>query len=406
MKTPTTREEAVECDVSDPLATYRDQFHLPEGVIYLDGNSLGPPPTATLHHLRQAAENEWAQGLIKSWNAANWINLPTIAGGKIARLIGAPAGDVLVGDSVSVNIFKIAAALLADHEGAIAFHRDEFPTDSYILQGLSRLAGRSLIALPPEADAQDLTPEIGVVVKSMVHYKSAAIADISRWEDAAARCGAAIIWDLSHAAGLLDLRLSDWGAKFAVGCGYKYLNGGPGAPAFLYVSHEKADQLHQPLSGWMGHAAPFEFSPDYAPAPGVKRFACGTPPILSLSALDAALNLFADIEMKQLAQKAQTLGDIFYHRLTHLGFETVTPPAPSARGGHVSFRSPHGYTMIQALIAEGVIGDFRAPDLMRFGFSPLFLRYQEVWDAADIFENTWRSNRWRAPQFAERRQVT
>lgn len=404
--TPASREEASALDHKDPLARYKAQFDLPDGVIYLDGNSLGPPPKAALVRLQSAGETEWRGGLIKSWNEAGWIDLPKACGAKIARLIGAREDEVIVADSVSINIFKLAAALCAKAPGAIAYHTDEFPTDGYILQGLSNLTGAPLMRLAADAGHDALHSDISVLVKSVVHYKTASIADIAAWETAAAQANVAIVWDLSHATGVLKMNMPAAGARYGVGCGYKYLNGGPGAPAFIYVERQAAATLNQPLSGWMGHAAPFDFAPDYAPAPGVERFACGTPPILSLSALDAALDIFADIDIAALEAKAKMLGDLFLARCAALNLESISPPPSKRRGGHVSVRFEHGYEVVQALIAQGVIGDFRQPDLMRFGFSPLFLGYRDVWDAASLLANILETEEWRAAKYSARRKVT
>ncbi len=403
--TPATREEASALDDKDPLARHKARFDLPDGVIYLDGNSLGPPPKAALARLQSTGEAEWRGGLIKSWNDAGWIDLPKTCGAKIARLIGARDDEVIVADSVSVNIFKLTAALCAKAPGAIAYHADEFPTDGYILQGLSNLTGSPLISLAPDASHGALYSDISVLVKSVVHYKTAAVADIAAWETAAQN-HVAIIWDLSHATGVLNIDMQAAGARYGVGCGYKYLNGGPGAPAFVYVERRAAATLNQPLSGWMGHAAPFDFAPDYAPAPGVERFACGTPPILSLSALDAALEIFADIDIAAIETKAKLLGDLFLARCAALDLESISPPPSKRRGGHVSVRFDHGYEVVQALIAHGVIGDFREPDLMRFGFSPLFLGYRDVWDAAETLRNILETEEWREAKYSMRRKVT
>lgn len=404
--TPASREEASTLDDKDPLARYKAQFDLPEGVIYLDGNSLGPPPKTTLARIQSTGEVEWRGGLIKSWNDAGWIDLPKTCGAKIARLIGAREDEVIVADSVSVNIFKLAAALCAQAPGAIAYHTDEFPTDGYILQGLSNLTGAPLMRLAMDAGHDAINSDINVLVKSVVHYKTAAVADIAAWEQAAAQNQAAIIWDLSHAAGIIDIDMHAAGARYGVGCGYKFLNGGPGAPAFIYAERHAAATLNQPLSGWMGHAAPFDFAPDYAPAPAVERFACGTPPILSLSALDAALDMFADIDIAALEAKAKMLGDLFLARCSALGLESISPAPSQRRGGHVSVRFEHGYEVVQALIAHGVIGDFRQPDLMRFGFSPLFLGYRDVWDAASMLANILETEEWRTAKYSARSKVT
>ncbi len=403
--TISSRQEALALDRQDPLAALRAQFDLPDGVIYLDGNSLGPPPRAALSRLAETAAAHWGRDLIKSWNSAGWIDLPKRCGAKIAALIGAAAGDVIVCDSVSVNIFKLASALMKQHPGALAYEHDEFPTDGYILQGLASLTGAPLIKREPGEPANAFKDNVSVLIKSAVHYKTAAVVDIAAWEAEAAKSGAVIIWDLSHAAGVIDINLEGAGARYAVGCGYKYLNGGPGAPAFVFVARAAAQSLDQPLSGWMGHARPFDFGGDYAPAAGVGRFACGTPPILSLASLDAALDVFDGVEMAAIEHKAKALGDIFLARAEALGLESVSPGADERRGGHVSLKFADGYAVVQALIARGVIGDFRTPDLMRFGFAPLYLRYADIWDAADALEEVLRSESWRDPTFAARKAV-
>ncbi|MFZ5616379.1 MAG: aminotransferase class V-fold PLP-dependent enzyme [Pseudomonadota bacterium] len=401
-----TLEEAEALDASDPLRALAGEFDLPAGVIYLDGNSLGPPPRAALARLREASETGWGRGLIRSWNGfgndAGWIDLPSRAGAKIARLIGAGADEVIVCDSVSVNLFKLAAALIAKRpDAAIAVDADEFPTDQYVLEGLSRLTGAPLIRLargetPPET--------IRILIKSLVHYRTAEIADMAEAEAAAKARGVDMIWDLSHATGLLAVDVAAAGARYAVGCGYKFLNGGPGAPAFLYAAGEEAARLSQPISGWMGHNAPFDFASSYEPAPGVLRFAAGTPPVLSLSALDAALDLFDGLDMRLLEKKARALGDLFLDRTGGLGLPP--PPSPMRRGGHVCLKSENGHAIMQALIARGVIGDFRAPDLMRFGFSPLFLSYADVRRAAATLGDVLATEEWRRPEFAQRGKVT
>jgi kynureninase len=398
-----TREEAARLDAGDPLAPYRDAFALPDGVIYLDGNSLGPPTKSALKRLRNTAEQEWSGGLIRSWNSAGWIGLPMVCGRKIAAVIGAAKDEVLVCDSVSVNLFKLAAAIIAQSDGPVAVDADEFPTDGYILDGLCGLLGAELIRLWPDASPPD---GVRLLVKSVVHYKTGAVEDIRHTEEAAQARGAKIIWDLSHAAGLLELNLTRDGARFAVGCGYKFLNGGPGSPAFVYVRSDEAEKLRQPLSGWMGHASPFDFAPTYRPAPGVSRFATGTPAILSMSALDAALDLFTGIDMRAVEAKARALGDLFLAQTAALGLATISPPIGAQRGGHVSLLHDHGYAIMQAMIARGIIGDFRAPNIMRFGFSPLILRHVDVWDAAEALGDILRTEEWREPRFSLRATVT
>ena len=372
-------------------------------MIYLDGNSLGPPTRDALARVQQTAEHEWSRDLIGSWNSAGWFDMPKTCGAKIAALIGARPDDVAVADSVSINLFKLAAALHRETGGPIRVFEHEFPTDGYILQGLASLTGAPLHTLSAGADPFD--ERGGLLVLSVVDYKTAEIVDIAAMEKRARAAGVSVIWDLSHATGLLPLAMDRDGARYAVGCGYKYLNGGPGAPAFVYVRGD-AGALNQPLSGWMGHKTPFAFETDYQPTDDARRFVCGTPPILSLSALDAALDIFTDVDLAATAAKAQHMGDMFLSRALAAGLETVSPLPGETRGGHVSLCFDHGFETVQALIARGIIGDFRAPNLMRFGFSPLYLSYEEVWDAADALINVLETQAWRDPQFARRAGVT
>ncbi|MEZ5920195.1 MAG: aminotransferase class V-fold PLP-dependent enzyme [Parvularculaceae bacterium] len=393
--------DAAALDRADPLRALREEFDLPEGVIYLDGNSLGPPPSRALERLTRTAAREWKEGLIRSWNDAGWIDLPMSAGAKVARLIGAEDDEVIVADSVTVNLFKLASALIEMRpRKSLCVEADEFPTDQYVMSALSKIHGAPLRRI----DGDAIPDDAGVVVRSLAHYKTAAIADMAEAEEKAARIGAAIIWDLSHAAGLLAIDVKRNGAKFAVGCGYKYLNGGPGAPAFLYASRDEAQKLNQPIAGWMGHASPFDFAPDYRPADGARRFAAGTPPILSLAALDAALDLFDELDMRLLEEKARSLGALFLERTAALGFPVLD--TKGARGGHVCLHSENGYQIMQALIAKGVIGDFRPPGLMRFGFSPLFLSFAEIDRAASILSDIIKTEDWRRPEYSKRSKVT
>ncbi len=396
-----TLQEAEALDAADPLRQFAAEFDLPEGVIYLDGNSLGPPPRAALARLSKTANEEWRQGLIRSWNDCGWIDLPLRAGAKIAKLIGAEADEVIVCDSVSVNLFKLASALMAQKPGrALAVEADEFPTDQYVLEGVASLTGATLHRLK----SGESTPTGSILIKSLVHYKSAEIAGMEAAEQSARDAGADIIWDFSHATGLVAFDVAKAGARFGVGCGYKFLNGGPGAPAFVYVGGGESARLSQPISGWMGHRAPFAFNIDYEPAAGVQRFAAGTPPILSLAALDAALDLFDGIDPRLVEQKSRALGDLLLAETKALGLAPLASPA--RRGGHVCLRSADGYAIMQALIARGVIGDFRAPDLMRFGFSPLFLSYADIWRAAAILADVLHTEEWRKPEFSRRGKVT
>lgn len=400
-----TLEEARAADRDDPFAGIARLFDLPQGVIYLDGNSLGPPPRPALDALAKAAQLEWGHDLIASWNSADWMGLPLRTGARIAKLIGAPENSVIAGDSVSVNLFKLAAGLVMGGARGVAVERGDFPTDGYIMEGLSQLSGTPFTYIEPGAGVAGLPADIDVLVRSAVHYKSAAKVDIAAEERAAGKLGKTIIWDLSHAAGLIDLKLERDGAKYAVGCGYKYLNGGPGAPAFIYCRPDLAERFSQPLSGWMGHATPFAFKDGYKPAGGVSRFAAGTPAILSMSALYGALSAFDGVDMGAVEAKARSLGDTFLAAVSPLGLETISPSS-AERGGHVSLVHKHGYAIVQALIAEGVIGDFREPDVMRFGFAPFYLSHQDVWRAGEMLVEIVRSGRYREPRFSQRAAVT
>ncbi len=400
-----TPDEARMLDRDDPFAKTAKLFDLPHGVIYLDGNSLGPPPRPALDALARTAQLEWGHDLIASWNSADWMGLPMRTGARIAKLIGAPDNSVIAGDSVSVNLFKLAAGLVMGGARGVAVERGDFPTDGYIMEGLSQLSGTPFTYIEPGAGVAGLPADIDVLVRSAVHYKSAAKVDIAAEERAAEKFGKTIIWDLSHAAGLIDLKLERDGAKYAVGCGYKYLNGGPGAPAFIYCRPDLADGFRQPLSGWMGHAAPFAFKDGYKPAGGVSRFAAGTPAILAMSALYGALSAFDGVDMGQVEAKARALGDTFLAAVSPLGLQTISPPS-AERGGHVSLVHEQGYPIVQALIAEGVIGDFREPDVMRFGFAPLYLTHEAVFAAGEKLVDIVRSGRYREPRFAKRAAVT
>jgi kynureninase len=402
---PTSRAEAQQRDREDPLADQRALFELPEGIAYLVGHSLGPPPLTATTRLVGATE-DWQQGLVRSWNSAGWIDLAERTGDHIAALIGAAPGEVIVADSVSVNLFKLAAAALPlARRYALFVEEDEFPTDQYIAAGLGALSGAEVRVLPPGSSFEALKAG-GVVIKSVVNYRSAEVADIAAHEREASRHGAFILWDLSHAAGVLDLKLKADGARLAAGCTYKYLNGGPGAPAFVYAAHELASDLRTPLPGWMGHTAPFAFDGAYVPRDGAARFASGTPPILSLAALGGALEAMADAPMDVVQTKARALGALAIDRAAAMGLDVLSPVEDARRGGHVSLRIAEGYPVVQALAACGVLADFRAPDTVRFGFSPLFLSYEAVWDAMAALADILAKRSWDQPQFHARAKVT
>lgn len=403
---PTNRDAALALDARDPLASSRDAFALEEGLIYLDGHSLGPATHKALEAVRTTSEEAWAKGLIRSWNEAGWIEWPRTVAAKLAPMIGAEPDEVIITDSVSVNLFKLAAAALPLVEKKrILVHEDEFPTDQYIAQGLSTLTACELVTVTEETLEAELRRG-GVLIKSLVNYRSAAIADTAALEAIAQASGAIIVWDLSHATGAAAMNVKAAGARLATGCTYKYLNGGPGAPAFLYASRDLIRDLHSPLSGWFGHAVPFAFEADYRPLETAARFAVGTPGILSLAALDGALDAFQGIDMDVVAAKARALGDMCLWWADRLDLPSLSPGAGQPRGGHVSLQHAEGYAIVQALIARGIIPDFRAPDAMRFGFGPLYTRFIDVWDAMTALEEILATRAWDRPEFKVKAAVT
>jgi kynureninase len=400
-------------DAADPLKGWRERFDLPEGVIYLDGNSLGAAPAVVHERLRAAMADEWATSLIRSWNRHDWIGAPARTGGKIARLIGARPGEVIVADSTSVNLFKLIVAALAARPGrkVILSEPGNFPTNLYVAQGVQALMdGVSLRTAPIAELPAALDEGVALVVLTHVHYKTGARLDLAGLTRAAHEAGALILWDLSHSAGAVELDLTAAGADLAIGCGYKYLNGGPGAPAWLYVAERLQAQLVSPLAGWMGHAEPFAFDDAYRPADGIARFLCGTPPMLSLLALECGVDMFDGVELRVLAEKGQRLASLFIelveNRCAGHGLALLTPRDPAARGSHVSFAHPDAWPIMQAMIEHGVIGDFRAPDVLRCGFTPLYLGFEDVWRAVEILRDILVTDAWREPRFQVRARVT
>ncbi len=383
-----TRADLELMDAGDPLARFRDQFLLPNGVTYLDGNSLGALPKAALDRLDETARVQWGRDLITSWNLHGWIEAPMRLGGKLAQIIGGEEDEVVVADSTSVNLFKLLAGALSLRPGrkTILSEPGNFPTDLYVIQGLVGLLGEraTLKTVPAEEVVAAIDEDVAVVVLTHVHYKSGRRHDMAAITQAAHDKGALVIWDLSHSAGALEVDLNGCAADLAVGCGYKYLNGGPGAPAFLFVARRHQAQIVNPLSGWMGHAAPFAFVDGYEPAPDIRRQLCGTPSVLAMSALDAALDLFVEADMALVEAKSARMGDLFIELVEARCPELtlVSPRLSTERGSQVSFAHPDGYPIMQALIARDMIGDFRAPDIVRFGFTTLYLRYADAWDSA------------------------
>jgi kynureninase len=400
-------------DAEDQLRDFRSLFDLPEGVIYLDGNSLGALPHATSARLASVVSTEWGQGLIRSWNTADWIRAPQRVGAKIARLLGAKSNEVIVADSTSVNVFKLLIAGLKNRPGrtVILTEPGNFPTDLYIAQGVATLLPDVEIRVLPREDLVDAIDEsVAIVMLTHVHYKSGARFDMPAVTRAAQARGALMLWDLSHSAGAVELDLNSANVDLAIGCGYKYLNGGPGAPAFLYVAERHQDQLASPLTGWMGHADPFAFGDDYGAGEGVRRFLCGTPPILGIAALEVGVDLTLRAEMALLAEKSQRLCsrfiDLVERRCEGFGLTLASPRDSAARGSHVSFAHKDGYPIMQALIARGVIGDFRAPDVLRFGFTPLYVGFEDVWNAVEILRDILTSGSWDNETYRRRAAVT
>ncbi len=414
-------------DQQDPLRALREQFDLPPGVIYLDGNSLGVLPRATPARLAQAVAQEWGQGLIRSWNSAGWFTLPQRVGDKIAQLIGAGAGEVVAADSTSINLYKVLTAALhmaaADtpHKKRIVSERSNFPTDLYIAEALCQERGYTLTLVEPQEIEAALQDDVAVLMLTHVNYRTGAMHDMAALTAKAHARGILCVWDLAHSAGAVPVHLHAAQADFAVGCGYKYLNGGPGAPAFVWVHPRHTDRFWQPLAGWWGHAAPFEFTPDYRPAPGITRYQCGTQPILSLTALDCGLDTLLAAEalggMAAVRRKSLALTGLFMQlvrtRLHGQGFGIATPENESQRGSQVSLtRNEGAYAIVQALIARGVIGDFRAgdggqhPDILRFGLTPLYIGYADVWHAVEHLRQVMASGEWREARFAHKNAVT
>jgi kynureninase len=404
-------EQARQRDAADPLAFTRARFELPDGTIYLDGNSLGALPAAAPAALANIAERQWGDDLIASWNKHGWIDWPTRIAAKLAPIVGAAPDELLIADSTSVCLFKLLAAAVRarpDRKTILTQQRN-FPTDLYVVQGLCDLLDLRLKAVPADAVHGAIDEDTAVVTLTHVDYRSASIHDMRAINEAAHAAGALTVWDLSHSAGAIELDLTDTGCDLAAGCGYKYLNGGPGAPAYIYVARPLQDELRSPLQGWMGHAEPFAFDDEYRSAGGMLKFLTGTPSILALAALESGLDTFAGLEMRDIAAKSRQLSRLFVDEVeTRCGSEVrlESPCDPTQRGSHVVFAHPEGYAVMQALIARGVIGDFRAPDHMRFGFAPLYNSFADMVRAAEILAEILANREWDQPRFKERAKVT
>ncbi len=407
-------EQAANLDAADPLAKWRGEFLLDDAIAYLDGNSLGALPKATPDRIAEVVRREWGEDLISSWNTAGWINLPQRLGAKIAPLVGAKSDEVIAADSVSVNLFKLISAALklqsqnGQRRKVVLSEPGNFPTDLYMIEGLES-QGLAEQRLADRGDIESaLGDDVALLMLTHVHYKSGEMFDMARLTKAAHDAGALVLWDLSHSAGAVPVDLNGAGADFAVGCGYKYLNGGPGAPAFAYVAQRHQSGIEQPLSGWMGHAKPFDFTDEYAPAPGVDRLLCGTPPILSMSAMEVGVDLMASIGIAPLVEKSSGLSEFTRAAMAeHIPeLECISPADPAVRGSQLSFRHENAYELCQALIARKVIGDFRAPDVLRVGFAPAYVRYADCARLVSELRDMLDSGEWRKAEYAERGAVT
>jgi len=424
--TTTTLQDCRALDEQDPLRRLRDLFTVPPGLIYLDGNSLGVMPKAAPERVARAVTEEWGVGLIRSWNSAGWFEMPQRLGDRVARLIGAQAGEVVVTDTTSINLYKVLTAALnmaQSHSSArsvIVSERSNFPTDLYIAQGLCKERGCELRLVEDEEVEAAITSDVAVLMLTQVNYRTGAMHDMRAVTQAAHAAGALVVWDLCHSAGAVPVDLHAANADFAIGCGYKYLNGGPGAPAFVWVHPRHRDRFEQPLSGWWSHAAPFEFTPEYRPAAGIARYLCGTQPVLSLAALECGLDSVLAAEplggMPALRRKSLALTDLFIRlveeRCAGHGLGLATPREHARRGSQVCLTRTEGaYAIVQALIARGVIGDFRAgderqPDILRFGFTPLYIGFEDVWNAVEQLRHVLESGEWLRPEFNQKQAVT
>ncbi|MBZ9812187.1 kynureninase [Mesorhizobium sp. CA7] len=402
-------------DAADPLRAMRDRFVLPEDVIYLDGNSLGAASIDAFSEIETAARQEWARDLIRAWNTAGWFDMPIELGDQLGRLIGAKPGQTVVCDTTSINIYKVLHAALAmlPERSVIVAEGDSFPTDLYMAEGVASTRPGTVLRLEG-TDAptiEELVDDrVAVILVNHVNYKSGRLRDMAALTRKAHEAGALIVWDLCHTAGALPVDLDGSNADFAIGCTYKYLNGGPGSPAFIYAASRHHRDIRQPLSGWWGHARPFAFEQGYAARTGIRRFLCGTQPVLSMRALKGALDMWNDVDIRAVRRKSVALTDLFIRlveaRCGGFGLELESPRSGAERGSQVSFAHPNGYQVMRALIERGVIGDFRAPSTIRFGFTPLYVGYRDVWDAVEVLEDILRTGIWQDARFAVKTTVT
>ena len=417
--TLTSRDACVAADAADPLAHFRNEFSLPEGLIYLDGNSLGALPRAAAERARTVLEQQWGVDLIGSWNTHHWFELPAIIGSKIGQLIGGGKGQCVATDTTSINVFKALAAALRmqqhDHpqRRVIVSERENFPTDLYMVEGLIDFLndGYELRLITDESELSSaLTDDVAVVLLTHVNYRSGRMWQMDNVTREVHEAGALMIWDLCHSVGAVPLDVAGAGADFVVGCTYKYLNGGPGSPAFIWIAEDHLERATQPLSGWWGHKRPFEMAVDFEPAAGAKKFQTGTQPILSLATMEVGVDLALQVDQAQLREKSLALTSLFIalveNRLGGHPLTLITPRDHASRGSQVSFMHPEGFAVMKALIERGVVGDYREPGVLRFGFTPLYVSYTDVWDAVQTLRVVLEEEIWRAPEYQQRGAVT
>jgi kynureninase len=407
----TSREDCVALDAADVLATVREMFALNDEEIYLDGNSLGPVSRTVAPRVKEVIENQWAEGLVRSWGP--WMDRPLSVGERIAPLIGAKPGEVLVADTLTILLAKLIGAALAQrpHRHVIITDAVNFHSDLYIVEAMAKLAGRPITvkAIDRSTLGDELDDDVALVMLTHVDFRSGEMLDLAAITAQVHAAGALMLWDFAHSTGAVPLDVEGALVDFAAGCGYKYLNGGPGSPAFLYVRSAWQDFLSNPLPGWLGHARPFDFEPTFDAAPGIRKFMTSSPSIIALAALDGALDVFDNVSMKDVRQKSLALTDLFLELIdTRLAgvFDVVTPREHAKRGSQVALAHPQAYGIVQALIARGVVGDFRAPDVARFGFTPLYLRFVDVYDAVEILVGVLESGTHQDRAFAVRNPVT
>jgi len=412
---PESRSACEKEDATDPLRSWQDAFNLPQDLIYLDGNSLGAMPKKALEQLEQTIRNEWAEDLITSWNKAGWWKLPETLGELIAPVVGAASGQVIISDSTSLNIYKsIHAALgLLQKRTVVVSEADSFPTDLYIMEGVAatrKNIQRRLLGNDGNTLDELLDDQVAVVSFSHVNYRTGEILPIAELVQQTHDAGALFVLDTCHSAGVLPVELDQWGVDFAVGCTYKYLNGGPGSPAFIYVAKRHQNEAENPLSGWWGHARPFEFEENFHAAEGIRRFQTGTQPVLSLRGLQAGLEIAQEVDLQQVRKKSQRLTQLFIELIEsgcrNYGVTLQSPIDHDKRGSQVTLHFENGFAVIQALISRKIIADFREPGSMRFGFAPLYLRYTDVWDAAEALDDVLKTEEWREERFRQKHEVT